>query len=181
MRLLDVIEIPCIEARPHLHQSENVLIDNRFPWKKKGSASWDDVLKLVDNGADLWEYGHSASYNRNNRIPVERVDDVGGSLRLIKLEGVDLHVGPKAPDFGIMKTVVRASFTYRGQFYKMDVTDPECEQAYKEKGDGTYRIPSVVACISLSEPHTNKNGDTFVYKLVASIITKERASGWANF
>lgn len=53
-QLLDVIEIPCIEKRPLGHQSENVLIDDRFYWKKKGSASWSDVLKLVDQEADLW-------------------------------------------------------------------------------------------------------------------------------
>ena len=47
-QLLDVIEIPCIEERPHGHQSENVLIDDRFYWEKKGNASWDDVLELVE-------------------------------------------------------------------------------------------------------------------------------------
>ena len=176
-QLLDVIEIPCIEERPHGHQSENVLIDDRFYWEKKGNASWDDVLELVDPAADLWANGFSAYYNRNNRVPDGLIDEDDGSLRLIELDEMVLHAGPKAPDFGDMKPIVRASFNYRGQHYKLDVTDPEYERACLEKGAGEYRIPSVVACISLSEPHTNQNGETFAYKLVASIITRERAGG----
>ena len=176
-QLLDVIEIPCIEKRPLGHQSENVLIDDRLPWKKIGRASWDDVLELVDQDADLWAYGFSAYYNLNNRVPERLIDEDGGSLRLIELDEMVLHAGPKAPEFGDMKPIVRASFNYRGQHYKLDVTDPEYERACLEKGAGEYRIPSVVACISLSEPHTNQNGETFAYKLVASIITKERAGG----
>ncbi len=176
-QLLDVIEIPCIEERPHGHQSENVLIDDRFFWQKKGIASWDDVLGLVDPAADLWANRFSAYYNQNNRVPDRLIDENGGSLRLIELDEMVLHVGPKAPDFGYMKPIVRASFNYRGQHYKLDVTDPEYERACLERGAGEYRIPSVVACISLSAPHTNRNGETFAYKLVASIITKERAGG----
>ena len=176
-QLLDIIEIPCIEERPNGHQSENVLIDDRFYWNKKGRASWDDVLKLVDPAADLWVNGFHAYYNLNNRVPAGLIDEYGGSLRLIELDEMVLHAGPKAPEFGDMKPIVRASFNYHGQYYKLDVTDPEYERACLEKGAGEYRIPSVVACISLSEPHTNQNGETFAYKLVASIITKERAGG----
>ena len=98
-------------------------------------------------------------------------------VELDNLTPMTVLLGPKAPDFGDMKPIVRASFNYRGQHYKLDVTDPEYERACLEKGAGEYRIPSVVACISLSEPHTNQNGETFAYKLVASIITKERAGG----
>ena len=176
-QLLDVIGIPCIEERPHGHQSENVLIDDRFYWEKKGSASWDDVLELVDQDAELWENGYSACYKQNDRVPDGLIDENGGSLRLIELDEMVLHAGPKAPDFGNMRRIVRASFNYRGQHYKLDVTDPEYERACLENGAEEYRIPSVVACISLSEPHTNQNGETFAYKLVASIITKERAGG----
>ena len=78
---------------------------------------------------------------------------------------------------GDMKPIVRASFIYRGQHYKLDVTDPEYERTCLERGVGEYQIPSVVACISLSEPYTAQNGDTFAYKLMASIITRERAGG----
>ncbi len=176
-QLLDVIAIPCIGNRPNGHQSENILIDDRFYWQKKGSASWDDILGLVDQDVDLWANGFSAYYNRNNRVPEDLIDEDGGSLRLIRLDQMVLHAGPKAPEFGDMKPIVRASFNYRGQEYKLDVTDPEYERTCLEQGAGEYLINSVVVCISLSEPHTNQNGATFAYKLVASIITKQRADG----
>jgi len=170
-QLLDVIEIPCIEKRPLGHQSENVLIDDRFYWKKKGSASWSDVLKLVDQEADLWANGFNAYYNRNNRVPKSLIDKDGGSLRLIELDEIVLHAVPKAPDFGNMKLIVRASFEYGGNEYKLDVTDPEYERACLEKGTGEYHLKSVIACVSLAELHT----DGYAYKLVASIITPKRA------
>ena len=49
-QLLDVIEIPCIEERPHGHQSENVLIDDRFYWEKGAhhgttSLNWLTLLR----------------------------------------------------------------------------------------------------------------------------------------
>lgn len=170
-QLLDVIEIPCIEERPHGHQSENVLIDDRFYWEKKGRASWQDILALVDQDADLWANGSSAYYNRNNRVPEALIDEDGGSLRLIELDEIVLHAGPKAPDFGNMKPIVRSSFEYGGHEYKLDVTDPEYERACLEKGTGEYHLKSVIACVSLAELHT----DGYAYKLVASIITPKRA------
>jgi hypothetical protein len=174
-QLLDVIEIPCIKAMPHGHQSENVLIDDRFYWEKKGRAPWMDILALVDQGADLWANEFNAYYNQNNRVPDGLIDEGGGSLRLIELDEIVLHAGPKAPDFGNMKPIVRASFEYQGQEYKLDLTDPEYERACLEKGAGVYCLKSVIACVSLSELYTSQNGETFAYKLVASIITPERA------
>jgi hypothetical protein len=169
-QLLDVIEIPCVEERPNGHQSENVLIDDRFCWKKKGRASWQDILTLIDQGADLWVNGFSAYYNKNNRVPEVLIDEDRGSLRLIKLDEIVLHAGPKAPDFGNMKPVVRASFEYQGQEYKLDLTDPEYETDCLAKKTGECCFKSVVTCISLTELYT----DGYAYKLVASIITPER-------
>ena len=176
-QLLDIIDIPCIQQRPHGHQTENVVIDDRFYWSKNGRASWKEVLDIVDHDASLWANGSSAYYNQNNRVPEARIDSNAGSLRLIQLDEIVLHVEPKAPDFNNAKLIVRASFSYQGQSYRLDVTDPEYEREYLGKGAGDYRLHSVVACISLSEPHTNQNGETFAYKLIASIITKERAGG----
>lgn len=171
-QLLDVIDIPCHEVRPHRHQSENVLIDDRFYWAKHGRASWDDIEKFVDRNADLWSNGFSAYYNRNNRVPEAHINSGGGSLRLIELEEIVLHAGPKAPDFGNMKPIVRASFGYGGHEYKLDVTDPEFERACLAKGAGEYHLKSVVACVSLAELHT----DGYAYKIVAAIITPKRAA-----
>jgi hypothetical protein len=57
---------------------------------------------------------------------------------------------------------------------QLDLTDPEYERKCLEKEDGEYRFESVIVCVSLSEPYP-KNGEAFAYKLVASVITQERA------
>ena len=173
-QLLDVIDIPCHEARPHRHQTENVLIDDRFYWARHGRASWADIEGLVDRDANLWANGYSAYYNRNNRVPEALIDTAGGSLRLIELDEIVLHATPKAPGFGNMKLTVRASFDYRGHAYQLDLTDNELEAACLHRGAGDYPLKRVIACVSLTEPHTNQNGETFAYKVVASIINEKR-------
>ena len=55
---------------------------------------------------------------------------------------------------------------------KLSLTDPELEKECLNKGNGDYELKSVLACISLAELHT----DGYAYKVVASIITEQRAS-----
>ena len=171
-QFLDIIEIPCIENRPTHHQTENVLIDDRFYWKFKARPTWKQLQGMVDAPSPLWANGISAYYNKNNRVPESLLNPHEGSLKLIALDSVVLHAGPKAPEFGNMKLIVRASFDYEGQHYKLDLTDPELERDCLNKGNGDYELRSVLACISLAELHT----DGFAYKVVASIITEQRAS-----
>jgi hypothetical protein len=173
--LLDIIEIPSIKKMPNEHQNENVLIDDRFYWEKKGRVSWHEILALVDQDADLWINRFRSYYNQNNRVPETFIDQGSGSLRLIYVDKIVLHAEPKAPEFGNIKPIVRASFMYRDHEYRLDLTDPEYEAACLRKGVGEYTIASAVACVSLSELHTNQNGETFAYKLVTSIITQKRA------
>ena len=148
-----------------------MLIDDGYYWVREGRATWEDVQSLVDRGADLWVNGNSAYYNKNNRVPEHLIDPNGGSLRLIALDLVELHAGPKAPEFGNMKPIVRASFDYGGTHYRFDVTDPVIERDLLSRGSGDYQLRSVLACVSLSEIWQG-----FAYKLVAAIITEQRAS-----
>jgi hypothetical protein len=170
-RIFDVIDIPCIERQPRGYQSENVLIDDQDHWVRRGRATWENVRSLVDRGADLWENGYSAYSNKNNRVPEHLLDPNGGSLRLIPLDRVELHAGPKAPQFNNAKFVVRARFDYRGDHYSLDVTDPVIESDLLRLGAGDYPLQDVVACVSLGELW-----EGFAYKLVASIITERRAA-----
>ena len=169
--VLDIIEIPCLEPRPHEHQSENVLIDNRYYWTWHGCATWSEVCELVDHGADLWANGFSTVYNRNDRVPAALLSSASGSLRLIELDEVILHSGAKAPEYGNMKRVVRAHFEYQGDEYRMNLSDPVAERHFLKSGDGEYSLKSVIASISLAELHT----DDYAYKVMASIIRPERS------
>lgn len=169
-QLLDIIEIPCIQNQPQTFQTENVLIDDRFYWRYAGKATLPQVNALTDDQADLWVNGYGSYYNMNNRVPEAFLDYSAGSLRLIRMNKINLHVSPKAPEFGEMKHIIRASFNYLGENYKMGVTDPLIEKHFLSSGLGDYVINDVIACISLGELFPNPNGELFAYKLVASII-----------
>jgi putative nucleic acid modification protein with dual OB domain len=45
-QLLDIIDVPLLNAVPNNHQSENHVIDATAGWAKVGELSWDDVEKL---------------------------------------------------------------------------------------------------------------------------------------
>lgn len=169
-QLLDIIDIPCVKKDPYIFQSENVLIDEGFYWGSNDRMTWQTLRKFVDQNADLWPNGFSAYFNKNNRVPEALLGQCVGSLRLIELSEIVLHVEQKAPKFNDMRIVVRASFSYQKHEYRLDLTDSISEMLYIGKGIGEYCLKSVIACISLGELHTNKNGDTFAYKLVASVI-----------
>ena len=170
-KLLDILEIPCVEPVPQGHQPENVLIDARFFWQRQNPVNWQALHQMLDEPASLWTNGFSTRQGHNNRIPKSLLDSQQGSLRLIALDQVVLQAGPRAPKFGDMKQVVRASFNYLGDRYCLDVTDPVIESYFLKAGSVEHALDTTLACISLTEPW-----EGYVYKLVASIITPKRAA-----
>jgi len=165
--VLDKIRINVLEAKPVLHQSENLLFDAQKQWNHLGKTTWNELLKLIDVGADLWENGHSGYQRHNNKVPADRLAAGLGSLRLIWVSALTLHV---EPGFDHMK--VRASFDYQKNHYKLDVTDPKYEKIYLERGPGDYRFESLLVCVSLSEIYSR---DNCAYKLIATLIPEQRA------
>jgi len=103
VRLLEVMEIPCEKPAPQGHQPENVLIDARFFWQRRDRANWQALNQMLDEPDPLWISGFSTRQGQNNRIPENLLNPQQGSLRLIALDQILLHAGPKAPRFGDMK------------------------------------------------------------------------------
>jgi len=172
-RLLDIIEIPCTQPVLKGYQIENMLIDDRFYWQHKGRIDWQSLKSMLDKPSPLWTNSFSTRYyGQNNRIPENLIDPQEGSLRLIALDQIVLSAGPKAPAFGNMKPVVRASFDFAGDHYCLDVTDPAVEATCLRAGSGEYVWDSALACISLGELW-----DGYAYKLVTSIITERMVIG----
>jgi hypothetical protein len=68
-QLLDTLRFRASRNAPG-HQSENVLIDDRFYWEKKGSASWDDVLEFDPAAGPLGER-IQCLHNRNNAFQTD--------------------------------------------------------------------------------------------------------------
>jgi hypothetical protein len=56
-RVLDVIELPLLEPKPHEYQRENWLIAPEKKWKRVQRWNWDDLEQLEDPLAPLWRNG----------------------------------------------------------------------------------------------------------------------------
>jgi hypothetical protein len=69
-RLLDIVQIEMLEARPHAPQLENHLIDARQYWVNRGRVTWDELKAAIDEvNGQLWLNGFSSYNGTNDRIP----------------------------------------------------------------------------------------------------------------
>ena len=168
-KVLDVIDVPVLEPRPGDYQTENWLLDPEYYWEKVGKLSWFDLPTVVDPCTPLWLDGSSTYHGRNDRIPLDAVDSVADSLKLIHVDQLSLSVFKPGEAFGNMKRRVQGRFTFDGRGYWLWVTDPVYERRYLAKLDGEYPIGECFLTVSLGEPYGGA-----VYKLIASIITIER-------
>ena len=164
-RVLDIVDVPVLEARPMGYQTENWLLDPEFYWQKAGRLSPCQVSALVDPPAPLWLDGHHTFNGHNDKIPVALADSVTASLRLLLAEGVRIDVVTPGEAFGNKKRRVQGRFQHAGQEYALWVTDPDFERAYLAKPNGTYSISECYLTISLGEPYGGA-----CYKLIAAII-----------
>ncbi|MDY6970532.1 MAG: RQC domain-containing protein, partial [Spirochaetota bacterium] len=161
--LLDIISIPIAKHSPNHCQTENYLIDEG-PWVKTGNFPLTALSALCDYVDSLWINNHSSSFGLNDRIPVDLINaSLKSSLLLIKLNKLSIVVEEDAK----MLKKVRAEFDFKGERYRLLVTDPIVEGIYLKKEFGSYSILSndLYVSIYISEPF---NG--YCYKLVAGII-----------
>jgi len=168
-RVLDIIDIPVLEPRARSFQSENWLLDPEFYWEKVGGLSWLDLPVLAHPVSPLWRDGHSTYHGRNDRIPLELADSVEDSLRLIRVDNLQLSVFRPSEAFGNMKRRVQGRFGYAGSTYALWVTDPVYERRYLAKLDDDYRLGECFLTVSLGERFGGA-----VYKLIAAIFTAQR-------
>ena len=164
-RLLDVIDVPILRATPKTFQTENYLLDPDEYWEKVRSSSTDELENFIDPIQSLWINGDSTNNGLNDRIGVEVANSLRNSLRLIKVDGLELVVSQPGMDFGNPRRSVQGRFEYGGTAYWLRVTDPTYERDYLQRPDGNYVIGDAVLTISLGEPY---RGHT--YKLIAAII-----------
>ena len=91
-RVLDIIDLPLLDRQPEDCQTENWLIDPEYYWTKVGSYSPLDVAALTDPVEPLWIDGDSTYHGQNDRIMIESAESVAGSLRLIRVEEIEIGV-----------------------------------------------------------------------------------------
>ena len=172
-RVLDVIGVPVLEARPSTYQSENWLLDphSTYPhhfWHKVCRFTFEDLKLLTDPTGPLWIDGHSGSNGRNDRIPLYLANAIDSSLCLIQVDRLELSTSnakhkQKVP--GVSPYRVQGRFRCDGVEYRLSVTDPIYEQAYGQRPNSRYTLDACFLTVSLGGAHKN-----FAYKLIAAII-----------
>ena len=168
--LLDVVRVPLSIPAPHAHQTENHRIDPGYYWVRSGKLGWDDLQRFVDDSAGLWNSGDSSHHGVNDRVAMSYAQKAGHSLLLIRPETCSIVVALEESALAPRRARVRAQFEYRKISYRLAVTDPETEDAFRSSAPGEYAIPECVMCVSLGECFR----DQFCYKLCAAIITPQR-------
>ncbi len=170
-QVLDIIDVPLVEPRPDGHQQENWLLDPEQYWVRSGRLPFSGLDRLADGTGNLWLNGHHTYNGRNDQLPVEQAAEVQRSLRLVRVDRLQLKVFAPGEAFDNPKRRVQARFRSGGDDYWLWVTDPVVERAYLARQDGDYPIGRCFLTVSLGEPF---NG--FCYKLVAAVITPDLES-----
>jgi len=169
-KVLDVVDVPLIAARPRTYQQENWLLDPNLYWVRHGRVGWDDLAGLADAPTVLWRNGFHTYHGTNDRVPQDEAERLTTSLHLLRVGGVTLSVFAPREAFGDPKRKIYGRFQHEGAGYRLRVTDPVYERAYLAKADGDYTLAECYLTVSLGEPW-----EGFCYKLIAAII--ERAGG----
>lgn len=166
-RVLDIIQVPLIEARPKDYQQENWLLDPQLYWVKRGALGWEDLSSLQDRSGPLWINGNSSYNGLNDRIPLAQAIELRSSLKLIHIRSLELKVFAPGEAFGNTKRRVQARFTFDAVDYWLWVTDPIVERQYLAEPDGEYPVGEAYLTVSIGEPYQD-----YCYKLVATVIRR---------
>ena len=167
--VLDVIAVPVVRSIHHLFQQENWLLDDRFHWERKGRSNWTSLPALVDPLEPLWINGQSSYRCLNNRVALAQAEQLRNSLRLIRVNEVEIEVFSPGAAFGNAKRRVQGRFEHMGVRYWLWVTDPAYERRFLVQPDGRHRLGESYLTISLGEPH-----EGFCYKLIAAIMERSQ-------
>ena len=167
-RVLDVIDVPLLSAQPNSYQTENWMMAPRRHWRRVDRLAWNRLEEWSDPATPLWINSSSTYHGINDRVPESAAENLGHSLRLVKVNQMRLFVSAPGADFDNPDRRVQGRFRYGGTDYWLRVTDPEYERTYLGKPDGTYAIGESFLTVSLGAPHKG-----YAYKLIAAIIRPE--------
>lgn len=170
-QLLDIVTVPLLRASPLQHQIENHVLDDSHYWEKQGSATWQQVTAAEDlYDAAFWSYSLSTKFGQNDKVHSSFVGRLGSSLKLVLVRDLTIQVqleegfGGNHP-----RRRVRGRFTTHGKPYLMSVSDPEVEDEYIVKPNGTYPIGEAAICVSVVEVWND-----YAFRVIASVITRQR-------
>lgn len=165
--VMDVVDIPLLEARPRSFQQENWLLDPGRNANRVGTLGWDGLAVLADRPVRLWVNGHSTYHGIHDHIPLSVAQSLNSSLCLIYVDGLRLEVFAPSANFGNPAQRVYAQFSYGGSSYRLRVTDSVYEDRYLPFANSRHQLGECFLTISLGEPFND-----FVYKLIAAVVEK---------
>lgn len=168
-QILDIIDVPLSAHQPKSFQSENWLLEPGERWSLVGHAKWTDLSQIADDPTVLWLNNSSTRAGLNDRVAESAASGLNTSLYLLHLGRLKLRIVVPGEDFGRLQRKVQADFVHHGTGYRLWVTDPVIETAYRAKADGDYDVGECFITVSLGEPH-----EGYCYKLVAAVITPDR-------
>ena len=162
-QLLDVVDVPVVEAQPRKHQLENWLVDQEHDWIKVASMDGSALPYWLDAHPTLWIDGHSSDNGMNDRVPSSDTASLESSLSLIRVEALRVNVSENE---GKANPVLRGSFDYNGCDYSLRITDAASERRSVGIPLGDYEVGERFLTISLTaEPF-----EGYLYKLIAAIV-----------
>ena len=164
-RVLDVIDVPVLNAQPKTYQQENWLLDPDRCWRRVQRVEPNQLTGFLDPAAPLWIDAHSSFNGRNDRVPSSIAHSFDSSLRLIRVDSLVLSVSAPWENFGSQKRIVQGRFTYGGTDYWLRVTDPVYELHYLLRRNGDYPVGECFITVSLGGPYKE-----YSYKLIAAVI-----------
>lgn len=162
--LLDVIEIRFINAEPKEYQSENWLIDAEYRWVKVGRLTAGDLYLWLDPDEPLWSNDGAKNYT----MSVSEADQWDGSMRLIRAEDVQIHLGTPRQRGGVGN--VDAEFYYLRDRYFLRITNPEFEREARRFGYGKRPIGAAFLTICLTNPYKGSSVKPMVYKVISAVL-----------
>ncbi len=165
--LLDILEIPLGEARPHNHQTENHLIDPSHPWIKQGRIPQHDLFRLCQHPTALWLNSDKTIHGSYDCLSQRDAVIFTKSLVFIQVKSLTVEVRARTRD-GYTRPTFRASFKYNGIYYNLSITDPHAVHAFGRRGNGAYAVPGAYLTVSLTEPYAKDNNRS--HKIIAAIL-----------
>jgi len=83
--------VPVLEPHPEGYQQENWLLDPGR-WRKVRRMAPNELTQFTDPTSSLWIDRNSSLKGQNDQIPPCKFADIDNSLRLIKIDRVDVRV-----------------------------------------------------------------------------------------
>lgn len=171
--ILDLINITLIEPRGKLHQQENWLMDVSVPLKKVGTVTVEEVSQVIDSPPSLWGVGFSSKNSINDFVPASEIQKFDCSLFLVEIDNLIVQIVEET--YPYVRKVMAGTFSYKGNTYKLKITDPVFENKFGDRPVGDYEIEKTLLTISLGENFK----DNF-YKLIAGIIPITYGKKWSS-